>query len=95
MNTNQTPDKETLNYRLRPNARGVRLDIWENSSAFAPGQASYRFFVTYQLKSADDAQTILDSYLIANDVNHAVPSNDAVTPIHLRTLAGTSQSFIS
>ena len=95
MNNSQTSVKETLNYRLRPNDRGVRLDIWENSSAFAPGQASYRFFVSYQLKSADDAKTILESYLVANDIHHAVPSNDAVTPIHLRTLAGTSQSFTS
>lgn len=95
MKNNQTSGKETLNYRLRPNEQGIRLDIWENSSAFAPGQASYRFFVSYQLKSADDAQTILDSYLLANDVYNAVPSNDAVTPIHLRTLVGASQSFTS
>lgn len=84
----QAPGKETLNYRLRPNADGVCLDIWENSPDFQPGQASYRFFVTYQLKSADDAQVILESYLVANDVYDAVPSNETVTPVHLRTLAG-------
>ena len=89
MSIRQASGKETLNYRLRPNAQGVYLDVWENAPNFKPGQASYRFFVTYQLKSADDAQVILDSYLVANDVYHAVPSNDAVTPIHLRTLAGS------
>ncbi len=87
MNNIQASGKEILNYRLRPNEKGIYLDIWENSSALTPGQASYRFFVTYQLKSIDDAQTILDQYLIANDMYNAVPSNDAVTPIHLRTLA--------
>jgi hypothetical protein len=92
MNNSSTSGKEILNYRLRPNDQGICLDIWEDSPAFTPGQASYRFFVTYQLKSADDAQKILDRYLVANDVYHAVPSNDAVTPIHLRTLVG-SQSF--
>ena len=94
MNNSQTSSKETLNYRLRPNAKGIRLDIWENSPTFVPGEASYRFFVTYQLQSADDAQAILEQYLNTNDVYHAVPSNDAVTPIHLRTLAG-SKSFAS
>ena len=84
--------KEILNYRLRPNDQGVCLDIWEDSSAFNPDQASYRFFVTYQLKSAADAQTILDGYLVANEMYCAVPSNDAVTPLHLRTLAD-SPSF--
>lgn len=84
----QAPGKETLNYRLRPNADGVCLDVWENSPNVQPGQASYRFFVTYQLQSADDAQVILDRYLVANDVYHAAPSNEAVTPIHLRTLVG-------
>ncbi|MBX2864317.1 MAG: hypothetical protein KTR27_12265 [Leptolyngbyaceae cyanobacterium MAG.088] len=92
MNKQPTSGKEILNYRLRPNSQGVRLDIWENNPTFGSEQASYRFFVTYQLKSADDAQPILDSYLIANDMYDAIPSNDAVTPIHLRTLAG-SQSF--
>ena len=92
MNNEQTSGKETLNYRLRPNAQGVCLDVWENSPVWAPGQASYRFFVSYQLKSADDAQAILERYLIANDMYDAVPSNDEVTPIHLRTLAG-SHSF--
>ncbi|MEM9265074.1 MAG: hypothetical protein AAGA46_06085 [Cyanobacteria bacterium P01_F01_bin.13] len=87
MNPSQASNKETLNYRLRPNAQGIRLDIWENRPTCSPDQASYQFFVTYQLESADDAQVILDRYLIANDVC-AVPSNDAVTPIHLRTLAG-------
>lgn len=81
-------DKEILNYRLRPNAQGVCLDIWEDKPNFQPGQASYRFFVTYELKSADEAQEILDRYLMANDVYHAVPSNHDFTPVHLRTLAG-------
>ncbi|MBE9066267.1 hypothetical protein IQ260_06340 [Leptolyngbya cf. ectocarpi LEGE 11479] len=86
MSHDQASGKETLNYRLRPNADGVCLDVWENSPNFRPGQASYRFFVTYQLKSAADAQVILDSYLVANDVYQAAPSNETVTPIHLRTL---------
>lgn len=89
MNNRQTSGKETLNYRLRPNSQGVRLDIWENDSSLPPGQASYRFFVTYQLKSADDAQTILERYLVTNDVYDAASPNDAVPPIHLRTLAGS------
>lgn len=84
--------QEILNYRLRPHASGVCLDVWENSPNVQPGQASYRFFVTYQLKSADDAQVILDRYLMANAVYQAAPSNEAVTPIHLRTLVG-AQSF--
>ncbi|MEM7064034.1 MAG: hypothetical protein AAF572_12830 [Cyanobacteria bacterium P01_B01_bin.77] len=88
MNHDQTPGKETLNYRLRPNADGVCLDVWENSPNFHPGQASYRFFVTYKLKSADDAQVILDHYLMANDVYQTAPSNETVTPVHLRTLIG-------
>lgn len=83
-----TPSQETLNYRLRPNADGICLDVWENSPNVQPGQASYRFFVTYQLKSADDAQVILDRYLVANDMYHAAPSNETITPIHLRTLVG-------
>ena len=94
MNTSHPSSQATLNYRLRPNSKGVRLDIWENTPEFDPGQASYRFFVTYQLNSADDAQTILESYLAANDIHHAVPSNDAVTPVHLRTLVGTSSQQI-
>ena len=89
MSSNPTSGNKTLNYRLRTNQQGICLDVWEDSHAFTPGEASYRFFVTYQLKSADDAQAILDRYLIANDMYHAVPSNDAVTPIHLRTLAGS------
>lgn len=93
MSNSRASGKETLNYRLRPNVEGVCLDIWENTSNIQPGQASYRFFVTYQLKSADDAQAILERYLVANDVYHAIPSNnDAVTPVHLKTLAG-SRSF--
>ncbi len=87
MNHRQAITQETLNYRLRPNAQGIRLDIWEKHPSGSSDQASYRFFVTYQLDSADDAQVILDRYLIANDVS-VVPSNDAITPIHLRTLAG-------
>ncbi|NEQ52779.1 MAG: hypothetical protein F6K11_22015 [Leptolyngbya sp. SIO3F4] len=90
MNNRQVSPKETLNYRLRPNAQGIRLDIWEETSIQEPGQASYRFFMTYQLKSADDAQAILERYLITNDVAGAVPSNDGITPLHLRTLAGSN-----
>ena len=90
MNNSLAAKKETLNYRLRPNTEGIRLDIWENSPSCTPGQAPYRFFVTYQLKSADDAQVILNRYLITNDVHNAIPSNEAVTPIHLRTLAGSN-----
>ena len=87
MNNSQTSSKETLNYRLRPNSQGIRLDIWENNPKLSSEQASYRFFVTYQLQSADDAEAILEQYLISNDIYHAVPSNEAVTPLHLRTLA--------
>ena len=90
MNNSLAAKKETLNYRLRPNTEGIRLDIWENNPICTPGQAPYRFFVTYQLKSADDAQVILDRYLITNDVHNAIPSNETVTPIHLRTLAGSN-----
>lgn len=81
---------ETLSYRLRPNPEGFRLDIWEEKPICQPGQASYRFFMTYQLKSANEAQTILERYLITNDIYSAVPSNEKVTPLHLRTLAGSN-----
>lgn len=90
MNNSHVSQKETLNYRLRPNAQGIRLDIWEENPICQPGQAPYRFFMTYQLKSADDAQVILERYLIKNDVCGAVPSNNEVIPIHLRTLAGSN-----
>ena len=88
MNNSQTSSKDTLNYRLRPNSKGVRLDIWESNPTSGPGQASYRFFLTYQLESVDEAEAILNQYLILNEVEAAAPSsNEAVTPIHLRTLA--------
>ncbi|MEL7507955.1 MAG: hypothetical protein AAFN42_11545 [Cyanobacteria bacterium J06554_1] len=88
--SSQASRQDTLHYRLRPNSQGIRLDIWEDSPMCSPGQASYRFFVTYQLKSTEDAQVILDRYLITNDVYTAIPSNNAITPIHLRTLAGST-----
>ncbi len=88
--SSQVPKKDTLNYRLRPNSQGIRLDIWEDRSTCSENQASYQFFVTYQLKSSDEAQVILDRYLITNDVYGATPSNNTITPIHLRTLAGST-----
>lgn len=90
MSNKSTSNQETLNYRLRPNSEGFRLDIWEESPICQPGQASYRFFMTYQLKSASEAQTILERYLITNDICSAVPSNNEMTPLHLRTLAGSN-----
>ena len=93
MSNTQLSPQETLNYRLRPNAQGIRLDVWEVNPICQPGQASYRFFVTYQLKSADEAQAILDRYLITNNVYGAAPSHSSsndVTPLHLRTLAGSN-----
>ncbi|MEM8610515.1 MAG: hypothetical protein AAGF93_00745 [Cyanobacteria bacterium P01_H01_bin.105] len=90
MNNSQTSRKETLNYRLRPNSKGMRLDIWESSPTCIPGQASYRFFVTYQLGSADEAEIVLQQYLTINEIDHAAPSNNTAVPIHLRTLAGAA-----
>lgn len=91
MNQRQVSGQETLNYRLRSHRGGVCLDLWENDPDASPGEASFRFFVTYELKSADDAQAILDRYLVANDVYRAVPSQSkTATPLHLRTLAGAS-----
>ncbi|MEA5462228.1 hypothetical protein [Leptothoe sp. PORK10 BA2] len=88
--SSQTPKQDTLQYRLRPNSQGIRLDIWEDKPTCSPDQASYRFFVTYQLKSTDEAQAILDRYLITNDVYSVIPSNKTITPVHLRTLAGST-----
>ena len=90
MSNQSASNQATLNYRLRPNSEGFRLDIWEERPICPPGQASYRFFMTYQLKSANEAETILERYLITNDIYSAVPSNEEVTPLHLRTLAGSN-----
>lgn len=92
MNQRQVPGQETLNYRLRSHSSGICLDLWENDPEAPPGEASFRFFVTYELKSADDAQAILDRYLVANNISQAIPSQSqtAATPIHLRTLVGSS-----
>lgn len=95
MNQRQVPRQETLNYRLRSHSSGVCLDLWENDPDAPPGEASFRFFVTYELKSADDAQAILDRYLVANNnVYQAIPSQSqtAATPMHLRTLIGSSSA---
>ncbi|MEM6254478.1 MAG: hypothetical protein AAF821_16300 [Cyanobacteria bacterium P01_D01_bin.156] len=89
MNQRQVPGQETLNYRLRPQQDGVCLDLWENAPNAAPGEASFKFFVTYELKSADDAQAILNRYMLTNNVSQAVPAQSKMsTPIHLRTLVG-------
>ena len=90
MRNRQSVHPKTLNYRLRPNTQGMRLDIWEEVPISQQNQAPYRFFITYQLASADDAQAILERYLIKNDIHSATPSNDEMTPIHLRTLASSS-----
>ncbi|MBT9313309.1 hypothetical protein [Leptothoe kymatousa] len=83
--------QETLNYRLRPNHSGVCLDLWENDPDASPGEASFRFFVTYDLKSTADAQAILDNYLVTNRMDQAIPSADQeVTPLHLSTLVGST-----
>ncbi len=91
MNQRQVSSQATLNYRLRSQNGGVCLDLWENNPDAAPGNASFRFFVTYELESADDAQAILERYLMENDVHQAVPSQSKTAiPIHLRTLVGSS-----
>lgn len=90
MSNRQSVHQETLSYRLRPNAQGIRLDIWEETPISQPDQAPYRFFITYQLKSADEAKVILERYLIKNDVYSATPSDDEITPIHLKTWAGAN-----
>ena len=89
MNQRHVSGQEPLNYRLRSHPGGVSLDLWETDPKASPGEASFRFFMTYELQSADDAQAILDNYLVTNEVIQAVPShNHDVTPIHLRTLVG-------
>ena len=76
--SSQASRQDTLHYRLRPNSQGIRLDIWEDSPKCSPDQASYRFFVTYQLKSTEDAQVILDRYLITNNVYTAIDRKSVV-----------------
>ena len=90
MSNQSASHQETLNYRLRPNAAGFRLDIWEENPIRESGDASYQFFMTYQVKSANEAKIILERYLITNDIGSAVPSNAKITPHHLRTLAGSN-----
>ncbi|MEO0869931.1 MAG: hypothetical protein AAFY17_16145 [Cyanobacteria bacterium J06642_11] len=91
MNTRQVAGQETLNYRLRSHQGSICLDLWENDPDAPPEEASFRFFVTYELQSMAEAQAILQRYLMTNNVHHAVPSqSQTVTPIHLQTLAGSS-----
>ncbi len=61
-----------IHYRLTPDGAGLKLDIWEPASQTDQRKASFHFYVSYQLSSAEEAQHILDQYLLDNDVCDAV-----------------------
>lgn len=61
-----------IHYRLTPDGVGLKLDIWEPATETAQRKASFHFYVSYQISSAEEAQHILDQYLLDNDVCSAV-----------------------
>jgi hypothetical protein len=67
-----TSDTPRIHYRLTPESGGVKLEIWEPAASPDPLRAPYHFFVSYQLNSLEEAQRLLDQYLLDNDVYGAV-----------------------
>jgi len=61
-----------VHYRLTPDGIGLKLDIWEPASQNDQRKASFHFYVSYQISCAEEAQYILDQYLLDNDVCSAV-----------------------
>ncbi|MEL6136302.1 MAG: hypothetical protein AAFR42_02660 [Cyanobacteria bacterium J06628_6] len=61
-----------IHYRLVPDDAGLKLDIWEPADQNEHRKASFHFYVSYQLSTAEEAQHILDQYLLDNDVCSAV-----------------------
>ncbi|MEO0540255.1 MAG: hypothetical protein AAFZ80_05235 [Cyanobacteria bacterium P01_A01_bin.105] len=62
----------TIHYRLIPDTSGLKLDIWEPTTQTDHRKASFHFYVSYQLNSPEEAQHILDQYLLDNDVCGAI-----------------------
>lgn len=56
-------NNHTIQYRIFPSDRGVKLSFWEpaNSNEYRP--QPYTFMVNYQLKSVDEARDVLQQYL--------------------------------
>ena len=61
-----------IDYRLTPDGIGLKLDIWEPAAQTEYRKAPFHFYMSYQLSSAEEAQHILDQYLLDNDVCGAV-----------------------
>jgi hypothetical protein len=84
-------DMPTVHYRLIPEASGIKLEIWEPTNNSKNPRAPYHFFVSYQLNSVDEAQQVLDQYLLDNDVCGAVCVGS--TGLDLAILSTRSQTY--
>jgi hypothetical protein len=88
MNAIDTP---TVHYRLVPESGGIKLEIWEPTNNSKNPRAPYHFFVSYQLSSAEEAQHVLDQYLLDNDVSGAVCAGAA--GLDMAILSTRSQTY--
>lgn len=56
-------NNHTIQYRIFPSDRGVKLSFWEPAHSNEYRPQPYTFMVNYQLKSVEEARDVLQQYL--------------------------------